>query len=141
MVVYDFLAADTKIFWQDIVLWQSGQIPILIGGVDPFVYGMVIPQVPDDLFDEFLVLYEVATAQVKDARFVPVDQVVYLLGEPIVIGNVDDQVGKHLDRFFVFDTFFDFLDPGRGISKDHGYAQNCGLFLGQPHHHILDLDF
>ena len=121
MLLNDLLTADAKILGQDIILGQGGQIPILIGSVHPFVHGMVIAQVGYDLFDELLMLDKVTAPQMIDSRLVPVYQVMDLLGKPIVVGHIDDQVGKYLNRFIVFNMFLDFPNSGRSIAKDHGH--------------------
>lgn len=90
MMINNLLTTDTKVFGQDIILGQGGQIPILIGSVHPFVHGMIIAQVGYDLFDELLMLDKVTAPQMIDSRFVPVDQVMDLLGKPIVVGHIDD---------------------------------------------------
>ena len=140
-MVDNFLATDPKVLRKYVVLGQSGQIAVFVGGVDPFVDGMVISQMLDDLLDEFLVLDEVATAQMVNARFVPIDEVMDLLCKPIVVGHVDNQIGKYLYGFLVLDVFLDFLDSWRGVAKDHRNPQNSCFFLGQPHHHVLDFYF
>ena len=86
-------------------------------------------------------LDKVTAPQMIDSRFVPVDEVMDLLGEPIVVGHIDDKVREHLDRLFVFNTFFDFLDSWGGIPKYHGDPQDCRFLLWQPHHHVLDFYF
>ena len=120
MMVNNLLTANAKIFWQQIILGQSGQIAILIGREDPFVDGMIISQMLNHIFDEFLMLDKVAAPQMKDACFVPVDQVMDLLGKPIIIRHIDDEVREHLNGFLVRYVFFDFLDSGGRITKNHG---------------------
>lgn len=141
-MIYNFLTVDPQVFWQLIILGKCRQIAIFIGGKNPFEYGLLVSaHTLDYLIDEFFMMDKVRAPQMKNARFVPVDEVMDLLGEPIIIGNVDDEIGKHLNRLLVLQLGFDFLDPGRCISKDHGYPKYGGLVLGHAHQHVFNLDF
>lgn len=119
MMIDNLLATNTKIFGKDILFGQGRQITIFVSGVHPFVNRVVISQMRYNLFNEFLVLDEVVTAQMEDARFVPVDEVMDLLGKPIVVGNINDQVRKHLYGLFAVQMLLELLYPGRSVSKNH----------------------
>lgn len=141
VVVNDFLASDEKIFGELVVLGQCGKIAVLVGGIDPFEDGMVIAHALDDIFYEFLVLDKVAAAQMENSGLVPVDEVMDLLGEPVVIRYIDDEVGKDFNGLVTVQKGLDFPHPRRFVPKDHRDPQYGRFFLGQPHHHVLDLYF
>ncbi len=101
-MVYNFLTADPQVFWQLVVLGKGRQISVFIGGKNPFEYGLLVSaHTLDYLIDEFFMMDKVRAPQMKNARFVSVDKVVYLLGKPIIIGNIDDKVGKYFYWFLV----------------------------------------
>lgn len=101
---------------------------------------MEVAHLFDYFLDKFLMLNQIFAPQMVDTRFVPIDEVMDLLGQSIIIGDVDDQIGKHLNGFVIFQAVFNGFDTGRTVPKDHWNPQNGGLFLGQAHHHVLNLD-
>src|SRR5690606_32369333 len=119
LVVQDLLIADTQIFGKLVVPGQGGQVPILVGGVHPFEDGVVIAHALDQFLDELLMLDQIAAAQMEDARQVPVDQVMDLLGQPVVVGHVDDQVWEDLDSLVAVQLGLYFPDSGGIVPKDH----------------------
>lgn len=141
MMVYDFLAGNAEIFGKFVVLGQGGKIAVLVGGIDPFQNGMVVAHTLNDILYKFFMLDEIVAAQMKDSCSVPVDEVVELLGKPIIIGNIDDEVGEDLNRLVVVQVGLYLPDPWRFIAKDHGNPKYGGLLFGQPHHHVFYLYF
>src|SRR5690606_23756481 len=136
MMVYDLLIADAEVFGKLVVLGQGRQIPIFIGGIYPFEDGVVIAHALNQLLDELLMLDQIDAPQMEDSRPVPVDQVMDLLGQPIVIGNIDDQIGKYLYGLILVQERLYFPDPRGTVPKDHGNPYDGRTRHGLPHDQI-----
>ncbi len=130
MMINNLLILYPQVLWKFVVFRQGSQITVFVGGKYPFQNRMEVPHLLDDFLDKLLMLNQILAPQMENTCFIPVDEVVDLLGQPVVVGYVYDEVGEYFDGLIGFQMHFDFLYPGRGISKDHGHPQDSSLFLG-----------
>ena len=140
MVIYDFLIADLQVLGQFVFFGQNRQITFLVGGVHPFIDGIETAYAVYDFPYKIVMVHKIVAAQVKDPAFVAVDQVVYLLGKLVVVGNIHYQVGENLHGKIVLDVPLNFLYPWRLVAEHHGDSQNSHFLFGEAKEHVLDLD-
>lgn len=120
MMVYDILETYLKVFRQFVLLRQYCQVAFFIGRKNPFVNGVETADTIHDIPDKILMVHQVMASQVIDTIFVMVYDVMDLLCEFVIIGNIYDEVWKYFNRFIVPYKLFHFLDPWRSVSKYHG---------------------
>lgn len=85
-------------------------------------------------------MHKVLTPQVVDPMEILVDQVMNLLGKPVIIGNVHHELRKDFHGFILPHSSFDIPDPGGRIAKDHRETKDEEFFCRQPHEHVFNTD-